>query len=263
MFAIITNYQFKMKKPVFLTLLFLTFWTGAGAQVFNHLSIGAGTGLDGTSFEVASNLGNHVQLRVGYGTAFGAGYTLKNSNGIELPVHPGTDDGEWVNVPLKLSFARNDARILFNIYPGKRAGFHFTFGAYLGSGSFFRGKLMDLPADYESAGLDMGNQTVQVVNRSVRADLRAFGIGSPTFAVRPYAGIGFGRPVREDKRVTFSFDLGAAYQGAPSLWARSVKGGYVDVSNNKYADITSLVKDYGEYLNFWPTINFHLYVRLF
>ncbi len=254
-------------KKLFLLSLLAAVSLGAGAQSFDRLSLGAGTGLDGTSFEVATRLGSHVQVRLGYGTAFGAGYTLKGGDGIRLPLHPAMEDSPSVDVPLKLSFARNDARLLFNIYPGKRATFHFTFGAYLGSGSFFKGVIKDLPDDYNSAGIEMGDYTVKAIKNRIRTEIRAFGIGSPGFSVLPYAGLGFGRPVREDKRVTFSFDLGATYQGEPSLWARSVKsnGGraYVNISDNEYLDIQEAVDEYGQYLNFWPVINFHLYVRLF
>ena len=67
--------------------------------------------------------------------------------------------------------------------------------------------------------------------------------------------------------MTFSFDLGAAYQGEPSLWARSVRADgsqtYVDVSRNDVIDISEAVEEYGKYMNFWPVINFHLYCRLF
>jgi hypothetical protein len=256
-----------MKQIILLSLLGAALSLQAGAQSFNHLSLGAGTGLDGTSFEVAAPLGRHVQVRLGYGTAFGLGYTMKGNDGIRVPVHPGMENSDEVNVPVKLCLARNDARFLFNIYPGARATFHFTFGAYLGSGSFFKAVIKDLPEDYNTAGWNLGEHTVKAINGTVRADLRAFGLGSPGFAVLPYAGIGFGRPVREDKRVTFSFDLGAAYQGEPSMWARSVKSdgsrSFVDVSKNEEIDFREIVDEYGKYMNFWPVINFHLYVRLF
>ena len=256
-----------MKRLILAALLGTALSLSAGAQTPGRLSLGAGTGLDGTSFELATRLGNHVQVRLGYGTAFGLGYTLKGGNGIYVPQHPDMDDSPEVSVPLKLSFARNDARVLFNIYPGRRATFHFTFGAYVGTGSFFKGEIKDLPDDYNTSGLDMGDYKVKAINNQIRAELRAFGLGSPGFAVLPYAGLGFGRPVRPDKRVTFSFDMGATYQGEPSLWARSVKSdgtrAYVDVTHNDEIDIQEVVDEYGQYLNFWPVINFHLYVRLF
>ena len=254
-------------KRILVLLLGVTLALSANAQVFNHLSVGAGMGLDGSSFELAVPLGGHVQLRAGYGTAFGLGYTLTGSNGISIPEHPDMDDSPSVNVPLKLSLARNDARILFNIYPSKRATFHFTFGTYLGAGSFFKGEMLNLPSDYNTSGLDMGNYVVKAQNGKLRAELRAFGLGSPGFSVQPYAGFGFGRPVRTDRRVTFSFDLGATYQGQPSLWALAQKSGggseFVDISDNEEIDIREVVEEYGQYMNFFPVINFHLYVRLF
>ena len=260
------NTQLFMKKLILL-LTGVALALSANAQVFNHLSLGVGTGLDGTSFELGVPLGGHVQIRAGYGTAFGLGYTFSGNNGISIPEHPDMENSPEVYVPLKLSFARNDARILFNIYPSKRAAFHFTFGTYLGVGSFFKGEMLNLPNDYNSVGLEMGDYIIKAKNNKIRAELRAFGLGSPGFAVQPYAGLGFGRPVRTDRRVTFSFDMGAAYQGTPSLWAFGRKSngteGYVDVSNNKEIDIKELVDEYGKYMNFLPIINFHLYVRIF
>ncbi len=254
-------------KRMILLLTGVALALSANAQVFNHLSLGIGAGLDGTSFELGVPLGGHVQLRAGYGTAFGLGYTLSGNDGIRLPEHPDMDDSPEVNVPLKLSLARNDARILFNIYPSRRAAFHFTFGTYLGAGSFFKGEILNLPSDYNNVGLEMGDYIIKAKNNKIRTELRAFGVGSPGFAVQPYAGLGFGRPVRTDRRVTFSFDLGAAYQGLPSLWALGRKSdgkeAYVDVSNNKEIDIKEVVDEYGKYMNFLPIINFHLYVRLF
>ena len=254
-------------KKLILLLAGIALAMSANAQVFNHLSLGVGTGLDGTSFELGVPLGGHVQIRAGYGTAFGLGYTLSGNNGIRVPEHPDMDDSPEVNVPLKLSFARNDARILFNIYPSKRAAFHFTFGTYLGVGSFFKGEMLNLPNDYNNSGLEMGDYIISAKNNKIRAELRAFGLGSPGFAIQPYAGLGFGRPVRTDRRVTFSFDLGATYQGEPSLWALGHKSNgqeaYVDVSNNDEIDMREIVEEYGKYMNFFPVINFHLYVRLF
>ena len=152
-------------KRMILLLTGVALALSANAQVFNHLSLGIGTGLDGTSFELGVPLGGHVQLRAGYGTAFGLRYTLSGNNGIRLPEHPDMDDSPEVNVPLKLSLARNDARILFNIYPSRRAAFHFTFGTYLGAGSFFKGEILNLPSDYNNVGLEMGDYIIKAKNK--------------------------------------------------------------------------------------------------
>ena len=256
-----------MKRTLLLSILAAAVAINAGAQSSHHLSIGAGTGFDGTSFEVATNLGDHFQVRLGYGTAFGAGYTLKGSDGANVDVHPNQEDSPTVNVPLKLSFARNDARLLFNLYPSSKSVFHFTLGAYLGNGSFFKGVVKDLPDDYNTIGWNIGDQTIRAINNKIKIEARAFGIGSSGFAVLPYAGLGFGRPVRDNKRVTFSFDLGAAYQGRPSIWARTKTSGgkitYIDITDNEEIDIAEEISENEEYLRFFPIINFHLYVKLF
>lgn len=250
-----------MKRFFLLSILAIVFATNARSQSGHHLSVGVGTGLDGTSFEVATNLGSHVQVRLGYGTAFGAGYTLKGDNAVYVDVHPNQE----VEVPLKLSFARNDARLLFNLYPSQNSVFHFTLGAYAGSGSFFKATLKDLPDEFNT-GWEIGGQKIQAIDNKIKLELRGFGIGKPGFAVLPYAGLGFGRPVRDNKKVTFSFDLGAAYIGEPSLWASTKQNGkntFVDITKNEEMDLQETIDEYGKYMNFWPVINFHLYFRIF
>lgn len=255
-----------MHRFFLVLLVTLLFSFTVDAQVLGHLSAGAGAGLDGTSFELASSLGNHVQVRVGYGTALGLGYTLKGDKGVWVKVHPDQEGSPEVRVPMKFSLARNDARLLFNLYPSEGSGFHFTLGAYLGSGSFFKSVVKDLPEEYSTVGCDLAGHRVKAVDNRIRMDLKAFGFGSQNLAVQPYAGIGFGRAVDEDKKVSFSFDLGALYQGQPSLWARSVDSGgmtgYVDVTRNNVIDLQDVIDKYGKFVYFWPVLNFHLYFNL-
>ena len=237
----------------------------AGAQVFNHLSVGLGAGTDGASLELASPLGGHVELRAGYGAALGlVGYTLK---GVALPEHPGNPSGSYVDVPLNVRLGMSDARLLFNFYPSRRGGFHFTVGAFLGSQRLVRAALTGLPADYNTAGIEIDDYLVRADGGVLEAYLGAPGLGSPAFAVKPYAGIGFGRAVDPGKRVSFVFDLGAQYQGVPGVWAagESLTGRVRDVqiTADSLGDVSSVVDDYGKYAAFWPTISFHLYVKLF
>ena len=120
-----------MKKSVFLSLLAgVLLSANAGAQVFNHLSLGVGGGTDGLSFELAAPLGGHVQVRAGYGTALGLiGYTVQ---GVSVPENPVGASGTMTQVPMKINLGMSDARLLFNIYPGK-GGFHFTLGVHAGA----------------------------------------------------------------------------------------------------------------------------------
>ncbi|MCR4824989.1 MAG: hypothetical protein K5849_06515 [Bacteroidales bacterium] len=234
----------------------------AGAQAFNHLALGVGGGTDGLSFELAAPLGDHVQLRAGYGTALGL---FSNTQKVTIPAHPLLNTTD-VTTPMKLNLGMSDARLLFNIYPGQ-GGFHFTVGAYLGSSRYLRATLTQMPSVYETVGFEVDGYLVRATSGELKTALRAPGLGSGSFGVKPYVGIGFGRAVRADKRVTFSCDLGAQYQGKTSLWVsgESITGEVkeVQITEKNIKEAADSINEVSKYLTFWPTLNFHLYVRLF
>lgn len=255
-----------MKRVSILFCLALALLTAqmAGAQAFNHLSLGLGGGTDGVGAELAVPLGGHVQLRAGYGMATGlAGYTYKQ---LSVPEHPGNTAGSQVTVPLNIKLGMRDARLLFNIHPGSN-GFHLTLGAYLGDSRCLRTTLTDLPADYNTAGFDVDGYLVKATNGKLEASLDASGFGPHAFAIKPYLGVGYGYAVREDKRLSFSVDLGALYQGKPTLWAegKSITGRtkLVQLSDEALGSFSGKINNYTRYAAFWPTLNLHLYVRLF
>lgn len=253
-----------MKKILAFSLALVLSVT-AGAQVFNHLALGLGVGTDGLGLELASPLGSHVELRAGYGMALGlVGYTIKD---VSVPQHPGNASGGYANVPLTIKPGMSDARLLFNFYPSATGTFHFTVGAYMGAQRFVRASASNLPGDYNTAGIEVDGYLVKASGGVLNAYLGAPGLGGPTFAVKPYVGVGFGRAVNPGKRVSFVFDLGAQYQGKPGLWGtgEGLTGRIKDVQipADALGDASSVVDDYGKYLAFWPTLSFHLYVTLF
>ena len=251
-----------MKKVISLCVAaFFALSFNAGAQVFNHLSAGIGLGTDGISIELASPLGSHVDVRVGYGLAPGLiGYTVK-----DFTMPDPANNNASVNTPLKINLGMSDARLLFNIYPGKGA-FHFTVGAYLGSPRFARGQITNLPSVYNTVGIEVDDYLVKAKNGTLDVNLCAPGLGGAGFAVKPYVGIGYGRAVKADKAVSFSVDLGAQYQGKPGVWAQGEgltgRTQSVQITEKQLKEI-SKVDEYGKYMMFWPTLNFHLYVKLF
>lgn len=255
-----------MKRILSLTLaLALTLPFGAGAQSFNHLSLGLGAGTDGLGLELASPIGSHLELRAGYGMALGLlGYTFKD---LSIPEHPGSASGSSVKVPITAKLGMSDARLLLNIYPSGTGGFHFTVGAYMGAQRFARATATGLPNDYNTAGIEVDDYLVKADGGVLDAYLGAPGLGAPAFAVKPYVGVGFGRAVDPDKRVSFVFDLGAQYQGKPGIWAsgEGLTGRVKDVqiAPESLGDASATIDKYAGYLSFWPTLNFHLYVKLF
>ena len=253
-----------MKRILFIFLALALSLTAA-AQHADHVSAGVGVGTDGFNIELATRLGNHIDIRTGYNRALGlVGYTVK---GVAVPEHPGNAAGGYTNVPLNVKLGMNDAHLLVNIYPSATGSFHFTVGAYMGAQRFARAKATGLPSDYNTAGIEVDGYLVKASGGVLDASLGAPGLGGEAFAVKPYVGIGFGRAVDPDKRVNFVFDLGAQYQGKPSLWGigESLTGRTqeVQIPTDALGDASSMIDEYGKYLAFWPTLNFHVYVTLF
>lgn len=251
-----------MKRFLLVCIAALALTANAGAQVFDHLSVGLGLGTDGISLELAAPLGDHIDFRAGYG--FGPGLIGINVGSVAFPVHPGAPSGPSAGVPLQLKLGMSDARLLFNFYPG-HGGFHITVGAYMGSPRVVRALLSNMPSDYNTAGIEVDGYLVKASAGSIPASIYAKGIGGTGYAVKPYVGVGYGRAV-PDKRVGFSIDLGAQYQGKPTVWARGegVTGRTKDVEiTDSFAELKNAVEKYGKYTAFWPTLTFHLYVKLF
>jgi hypothetical protein len=253
-----------MKKALLICLTTFVLSFHAGAQVFNHLSLGVGMGVDGIGMEVALPIGSFVDVRAGYSINPGLiGVRLLE---VPVPEHPGYTAGGNVNVPLTLRLGNNSGRLLFNFYPIPKADFHITAGVFLGSPRFLRGTLNNMPEDYNTVGLDVDGYLVKAHSGTMEAALCASGIGSEIFAVKPYVGLGYGRAVKEDKRISWSVDLGVQYQGKASLRANG-EGltGRIKQVPISASELEALGKmeQYLAYTSFWPTLQFHLYVRLF
>ncbi len=253
-----------MRKNLLLCLAACLLSLPTGAQAFSHLVLGGGAGTDGVSLELAAPLGRYVVIRAGYGIAPGLlGVRLPD---ISVPEHPGNTAGGQAGVPLTIRLGNSDARLLFNIHPFPGSGFHLTAGAYLGSARFLRGTLEGMPQDYDTVGLDVDGYLVKARSGILEAALCAWGVGSSSFAVKPYVGVGYGRAVREDRRLGWSADLGVQYQGKASLWAdgEGLTGRIkrVPLSGDQLEALGSL-DPYLSYTRFWPTLHFHVYVSLF
>lgn len=253
-----------MKRILLFLLTTWVFSLSAGAQVFNHLALGPGVGTDGVSLELAAPIGSRVILRAGYGAGLPfIGHTVQR---VAIPEHPGNAASENVQVPLSLSLGMSDGRLLVSVYPFSRNHFHITAGLYMGSSRMLCGSLSDMPEDYDVVGLDVDGYLVKAHDGVLTASLCSPGIGTYDFSVRPYLGVGYGRPVREGSRISYSVDTGLQFLGKSGLYANGegltgrVKP--VPISGDQLAALGSFDK-YMKYAVLWPTISFHLYFRLF
>lgn len=187
-------------------------------QIFNHLAIGPTIGFDGLGVEVATTLTPFVQIRAGYSIAVPPFVTIQ---GKSISAIPETIDVNGVQRPLrdvtsaKLRFNFGGPKVLFDIYPGKNTVFHFTVGAYFCDPQFV-GVDVDLSKTLQKD--EYASYYIQLkegdLNSRISSDKNGF-IHAALAAnvVRPYFGLGFGRQVRPDSRVSVSFDLGVVYTG--------------------------------------------------
>lgn len=251
-----------------LILIFLLTMVPALSVRAQYVSLGVGAGSDGISAEVAARLGGHVQVRAGYGYAPGLmGVTI---NRVKVPEHPGLPNESSVTVPLTLKLGTNEGRFLFDIFPSS-GGFHFTVGAHMGSPRLIRGTLKGLPSVYNIAGLMVDGYIVKATGGVLEAMICGKGLGSERFAFKPYVGVGYGRAVKEDSRVSFSVDLGVQYQGKPYFQAQgeTVTGRKQNVTipnevlDNLAPGFSEKADKYLGWMVVWPTLSAHLYVKLF
>lgn len=236
----------------------------ADAQSFRHLSLGFGGGTDGFSTTLATPMGRHIELLAGYGTSVDVlGYTAK----VSVPEHPGNTDGPLADVPMRIRNSVNNGRLLFNLYPSRTGGFHFTLGAYFGSPRFLQATFTGLPDDYDQVGIGVDSYVVKARGGQLNAWFEAPGVSDRNFAVKPYLGIGFGRAVREDRRLTLTFDIGAQYQGQAGIWAdgEGITGRRraVELSGDALGEWRESLDSFLQYMVVWPTVNFHVYFRLY
>lgn len=178
-------------------------------QLFNHLALGISVGMDGVGLELAVPVTPYAQIRAGYAIfpytfhkVFITDYTV---GGYDIPTIP-LDYTLWKG---------GNGKLLLDIFPGKKTGFHITAGVFAGPGNYIH---------WES---DMSNNFPEEEYAT-----RAYTINGFTFSTDakgyvkadaymknwvPYAGLGYGRAVVPGKRLGLSIDLGVLITGGTKI----------------------------------------------
>jgi hypothetical protein len=186
--------------------------TGVGvraqdAQWVNHMALGITAGLDGVGLELALPFSPFVQLRTGYSIF---PYSFKKTVDLEAEFkEQGLDLGA---VPVwGTMWKGGTGKVLLDVFPGRKTGFRFTVGAYIGPGKVFHGygDLREhLEEDYYST-LIITYNTFAFTTDPMGYVL----VDAKMKTVVPYVGLGFGRAIKPDSRLRFSVDLGALITG--------------------------------------------------
>ena len=210
-------------------------------QIFNHLAVGVPIDFpflpDGIGIvEVATTLTPHLQLRAGYSMGLLGLFTpsvndIRNLSPQLAQQIPSEIDynGKKINIgdsKFNLSMNTGGFKFFLDVYPGKKAGFHFTFGAFVNNPNAIQVKA-DLSTALKDAGFAPGRYNEVYFGLSdedptFRISPDQNGVvtaGLHTWAIRPYVGLGFGRAIDPDRRVCVSFDMGAFFWGSPILVA--------------------------------------------
>lgn len=183
---------------------------GPSMGIFNHLGVGAHFGTAGYGFEVATPVTKFINLRAGMsfmpGISFGDTYDVELTTG---------NDTRYYDIDVDADIKRTQTHVIANIYP-----FAWTGGAfYIAAGAYFGGKDIvklkghsDELANLNGAVVEFEDYNIPVDrNGNVRASLQ-------TKSVRPYLGLGFGRPV-PTRRLNFAFELGVQFMGKMKIMA--------------------------------------------
>ena len=226
-----------MKKTtsILATLAVTLFCVNASAQtvekesyLFNHWSVGVGL-LEDFHIQAAGTILPNLQVRLVYSTLHPyigiASAILKNNPNVgsltpftkTVPVNQTVSGVTIKDLNIEARLHSRELNLLIDFFPSEMSNLHITGGV-----------IFDLSPDLIKASLtavdNAGNPVLKPAADG--SGLVSFGGVSPNpdgvinlkvnyglKTVRPYLGIGFGRPVTMDKRVSVNFDLGVAYIG--------------------------------------------------
>jgi len=252
-------------------------------MMFNHMSLGVSVGLvEGVGVDIAMPIGPKFQFRAGYNTLdpiLGAikveGSPLNDfSTALDISYHGNGMDIDKIGLQAAAKYSH--AEFLFDFFPARGVGFHLTAGAMFAFNPLVHaeGTAQNASGANGIPKSDWANTTFFGIstdtNGKVQADLQ-FGLNT----VKPYIGLGFGRPVSLEHRVGFNFDLGLQITGGLHLYSYDYTSGSaqpVEINSewiNKYEDVRAQAGSYTDYLDLvntlpvWPVMRFSLFVRLF
>ena len=194
-------------------------------QIFNHLSIGATAGLDAFGLEVAAPVTPFLQLRGGYSfmprISTNATYNtqeetfkLSDNRTVTIPANH--------KFPLTVDVTSGGPHLMLDIFPSRTTKFHFSVGAYYRHDSQFVNAKLDVSDILDKTEYGGGAYyQLDADNRETRISADPDGClhlgifsGSP---IRPYAGLGFGRSVDPEGRISVVFDMGVLFWGHPQI----------------------------------------------
>ena len=228
---------------------------------FGSMSLGVKASTMGYGIEVATPLHNLLILRLG----------ASMTNGIKIGEQDFVfydNDGEFMesfgyvpNMIVKPGINFTHGSLLLDFHP---AGiFHLTLGAFAGKSQLrVDGHLVDRngqPSVLQDGvttwpSLKAGDQRIDLTDGQASVDLL---LGNN---FKPYLGLGLGRAVSKNSRLSFKFELGLLYQGRYTLRQNGI---IFDLAATEEPDLEEVHDFLVKYGVFWPMLNFQLSYRIF
>ena len=247
--------------------------------LFKHVSVGVGVGiLDGLQFQVSTTILPNLQARILYTDFFPyvsiANGILKNKAGIGINPFEYNITGinyhdNGVNIDeINLSGKAHQRSIslLADFYPSKKSSFHITGGLMVSltpSLLSAKGVLKNTKnADPVMDDQDKGHVKFYGITTDKQGDV-LLDIQYGANVVKPYLGIGFGRPCSTKSRVGVNFDMGVAYVGGVHAYSYDYSQGtptkvelnedWVNAPGNE--DVKDNIGEAGNYLMYVSKAN--------
>ena len=245
--------------------------------LFNHLSIGINTGLSGSGIDVTMPVHRLVTVRTGYsGLHFGDIKFKTINTAEELASYELVEDdavrraqmADKIELAAKPNFW--NVFLLAEVHPFTNESFHFTAGLYFGSKNFIHFRNTN---DGALGFLYDANNKVSDYNRAFNTNFSPIGLKfgdyiftadengnvdvmMKTNVVKPYLGIGVGKHIAQQHRLSFALDLGLIFWGSPKF---ILNNGKEIKSSGKEAGVTQVLS----WLKAWPSLQVKVAYKIF
>jgi len=218
----------------------------AEEYIFDRFAVGVEVGTAGAGLELATPVTRFVTLRAGVSALPELSKTFTQPYSIGKIQYSTTIEGKLHKI---------DGKFLTDIYPFPESSFHLTTGIYMGTPDIIRVQnTTPLQGIGKGEGITVGGMLISPDAQGyIKANIKAA-------ALKPYFGIGFGRPV-SDHHLNLAVDLGVQYWGKPTVnawspdeetWATVTPNDFNNNEVQKYYDLISGISVY-------PVVNLRLY----
>jgi hypothetical protein len=237
-----------MKKTVLFTLLLLQglFFADLSAQE-STVSDTSSVMISGTSRE-----------RIGFGIGFKAG-TFGPGGEVIVAITPRLHvrvGGSYLHYSLpKNAVSFDDVQILNSLVLGGyslQLNYHIARPIYITGGAYFNRFEMELE------GIPTGTYMIGDIEASPeQVGTLGFKV-NPGLKISPYAGLGFGRSLARNGIVSFAFEVGALYHGAPDV-TLTASGMLTPTAS---AEQEATLEKNLSFFTIYPMVNFQLSIRI-